>query len=165
MTAPFFCSIQACSFFRYTRERVNSMPWSAQYGVRVSLTNTLSLSESMPRMRKGNCLALASSPAATRDCSLANKGTASVQPVQMSAAPQAVDKRASYAFPAVGHQANFQEAQLGAIPIGEGPHSDVATTGQITSPFAPAGNRSTDGFDQPVQGGRQQPLSYLGIQV
>ena len=86
MTAPFFCSTQAWSFFRYARERVNSMPRSAQYSVRVSLMNTLSLSESMPRTGKGSCLAIAFSPVTTRDCSLASRGTASVQPVHTSVA-------------------------------------------------------------------------------
>ena len=41
-----------------------------------------SLSESIPRMGKGNLCSMASSPAVTRDCSLARMGTASVQPVQ-----------------------------------------------------------------------------------
>ena len=51
---------------------------SAQYLVRVSLMNALSLSESMPCMEKGSCLLMASSPASTKDCSLASRGTASI---------------------------------------------------------------------------------------
>ena len=62
------------------------MPRLAQYLVRVSLMNTLSLSESIPRTGKGSYLATASSQATTRDCSLANRGTASVQPVHTSVA-------------------------------------------------------------------------------
>ena len=62
------------------------MPRSAQYWVRVSLMNTLSLSESMPLTGKSNCRPMASSPATTRVCSRASSGTASVQPVQISVA-------------------------------------------------------------------------------
>ena len=54
ITEPFFCSIHAWSLLRYALERVNSMPRSAQYWISVSLMNTLSLSESMPRMGKGS---------------------------------------------------------------------------------------------------------------
>ena len=48
--------------------------------------NAPSLSESIPRTGKGSCLAIASRPSITKDCSLASRGTASVHPVQISVA-------------------------------------------------------------------------------
>ena len=71
---------------RYALDRVNSMPRSAQYPISVSLMNAPSLSESMPRMGNGNRWPMASNPSTINDCSLASRGTASVQPVQTSVA-------------------------------------------------------------------------------
>ena len=82
-TEPFFWSIHAWSFLRYTRERVNSIPRSSQYANRVSLMNTLSLSEFMPRTGTGKTRETASSPSTTRVCSRASSGIASVQPDHM----------------------------------------------------------------------------------
>ena len=65
---------------------MNSIPRSTQYLISVSLMNALSLSESIPRIGKGNRCPMASSPYTIRDCSLASSGTASVQPVQISVA-------------------------------------------------------------------------------
>ena len=49
---------------------VNSIPRLAQYSTRVSLMNAPSLSESIPRTGNGSCLARASTPSTTKDCSL-----------------------------------------------------------------------------------------------
>ena len=84
ITEPFFRSIHACSFLRYARERVNSMPCRSQYVTGVSSMNTLSLSESIPLTGTGNTCATASSPSPTGDRSRAGSGTASVRPEQTS---------------------------------------------------------------------------------
>ena len=77
---------------------------SAQYLVRVSLMNALSLSESMPCMEKGSCLLMASSPASTKDCSLASRGTASIHPVHTSEATRLHIKEGPHAVAAMGHR-------------------------------------------------------------
>ena len=138
--------------------------------------NTLSLStqhksESFPRTGEGICLAMASSPATTRDRSLANRGTALVQPMQTSAATRLYTKAPS-ALPAIGHQVSLQTAWRRPVPMiaimrSPGTHRNVATSLQVASRFAPAGHPSPHGFQQPVQVGRagsQQSLPDLGVQ-
>jgi len=59
--APFFCSIQACSFLRYGRERVSSIPWLRQYSIKLSFTNSLALSTSRARSAQGKPMRIRSS--------------------------------------------------------------------------------------------------------
>ena len=82
--------------------------------VRVSLMNTLSLSESMPRTRKGSCPAIASSPAATRDCSLASMGAASVRPVHTSVTTRLQTKEPPMLSPNSGPPGQSPENPVGA---------------------------------------------------
>ena len=82
--------------------------------VSVSLMNTLSLSESMPRTGKGSCPAIASSPAATRDCSLASMGTASARPVHTSVATRLQTKEPPMLSPSSGPPGQSPENPVGA---------------------------------------------------
>ena len=82
--------------------------------VRVPLMNILSLSESMPRTGKGSCTAIASSPAATRDCSLASMGTASVRPVHTSVATRLQTKEPPMLSPSSGPPGQSPENPVGA---------------------------------------------------
>ena len=105
--------------------------------------NTLSLSESILRTGKGNCLEMASSPANARGCSRGSRGTAWVQPAQAPVPDRLEMKEPPMLFRSEP-PSQFPGKPAGQIAIGEGPHRDVVTTGQITPPFALAAYRSED---------------------
>ncbi len=74
----------AWSFLRCGRERVNSTLCSLQYLTSASLTNSLPLSESIPRSANGIASRMPSSPSTTSEASRTSNGRHSVQPLEMS---------------------------------------------------------------------------------
>ena len=83
-TAPFFCSTQAWSFFRYGLDRVSSMPCSLQKPINTSLRNSLPLSVSIPRNGNGRAPRSRSTASTTTPASRTSSGTHSVQPLAIS---------------------------------------------------------------------------------
>ena len=83
-TAPFFCSTQAWSFFRYGLDRVNSMPCSLQNPINTSLRNSLPLSVSILRNENGSASRSRSTASTTAPASRTSSGTHSVQALAIS---------------------------------------------------------------------------------
>ena len=68
----------------------------------------------------------------------------------------------------VDHQVNLQESRWRRIPIGEGPHRNIAAQRLLPPASEPAARRRPDGLEQPVQGGgagRQQSLTHPRVQI
>ena len=80
---------------------------------------------------------------------------------------QAVDHGTPQGAAVVDHQVNLQESWWRRMPIGEGPHRNIAAQ-RLPPASELAGRRCPDGLEQPVQGGgagRQQPLAHPRVQI
>ena len=125
-TAPFFCSTQAWSFFRYGLDRVSSMPCSLQKPINTSLRNSLPLSVSTPRNGNGRAPRSRSTASTTTLASRTEQRYAFRPAAGDIGQHQRPDEAASHRRSTVRDEVGLDEARRRILPIAERAHRNPA---------------------------------------